>query len=200
MLPTEFVGYFQDHKDQPMQEQIEFLNKHAWARQNLTEFIPFMEWIDNHCMEFNNYLEIGMLHGGTFFLIDSLLRARNPKYDQAIGLDWKLEKMRERGLEIYKRTYNVIFIETCSLRYKLTHPVDLCLIDGCHKYHYIKNDFENVQPWAKYVVLHDINFRPKKKRNDINKYWLEIKDQYEHWEFVEPGNTNTAGIGVLKLR
>lgn len=63
--------------------------------------------------------------------------------------------------------------------------IDLLFIDGCHKYNYVKADFENWSPWvAGFVAFHD--YAPEKKfGKDVARFVDEIGPEWKRIEIVE---------------
>ena len=49
------------------------------------------------------------------------------------------------------------------------------------------------------IAFHDIAKYPHETTCDVNKFWNEIKKDYEFLEIIEDINQNWAGIGVIYL-
>lgn len=47
------------------------------------------------------------------------------------------------------------------------------------------------------VAFHDICPHPPETGCEVNKFWLEIKNEYKHVEIVKYWKQGWAGIGVL---
>lgn len=92
--------------------------------------------------------------------------------------------------------------------------IDLMFIDGDHTYEGVKADFYNFSPLVKkggYVAFHDILKTADhiSKGCRVDQLWNEIKDKFEHWEFID-NNTypcfqesipaHCMGIGVIKIQ
>jgi predicted O-methyltransferase YrrM len=85
--------------------------------------------------------------------------------------------------------------------------LDFFFIDGDHTYEGVKADFEMYSPLVRsggLIAFHDINVLngvgaggsiPESPLG-VNRFWNEIKIQFEHFEFVE--NPRSFGIGVLR--
>ena len=76
--------------------------------------------------------------------------------------------------------------------------IDFAFIDGGHKYNEVKSDFEMYGSLVNGLIMfHDIvsNF----PRCQVHDFWEEIKEQYVHYEFVDPewGRKNRMGIGAI---
>lgn len=78
--------------------------------------------------------------------------------------------------------------------------LDFLFIDGDHSYEGIKQDFLMYSPFCKpgsIIAFHDINDSERHRERNVyvSKFWNEIKDDYEHYEFN--ANEDWAGIGVI---
>lgn len=79
--------------------------------------------------------------------------------------------------------------------------IDFLFIDGDHTHEGVKQDFLTYKQFCKpgsIICFHDITISDHHHSRDVyvGEFWNEIKDDYEHYEFVEPGN-NWGGVGVL---
>jgi len=85
--------------------------------------------------------------------------------------------------------------------------VDFLMIDGDHTYDGVRRDFELYAPLVRdggVVAFHDVLPHPRVPGIEVDRFWRELRDRYEHEEFVEPGNAHGfsqwGGIGVLRYR
>lgn len=177
------------------------------------ELLPFIDFM--HARGCRRYLEIGARHGDTFHQIMSTFDAgaRGIAVDLAGGL-WGTADSKDallkasddliaRGLDshvIFGDSHSRSVIGKCGA----LGPFDFALIDGDHTYHAVKQDFKDYAPLCAYLAFHDIVGRKQSTRRagvrfpvEVPRLWAEIKGDYEHWEFVEPGSQ--MGIGVVKL-
>jgi cephalosporin hydroxylase len=80
-------------------------------------------------------------------------------------------------------------------------PYDFLFIDADHSYESVKHDWETYSPMMNptrntLVAFHDIL---PYKNTEVDRLWKEIKDGYEHWEFIEDPTQAGCGIGVLLI-
>lgn len=79
-------------------------------------------------------------------------------------------------------------------------PLDFLFIDGDHRYKGVRRDFELYEPLvapAGLIAFHDILPQIHHPECEVDRLWNEIKDNYEHREFVEAPDRSRCGIGVL---
>jgi len=157
-------------------------------------------------------LEIGTAEGGTLFL---LTRLSDPN-----ALILSISFSRKRTFrEIFYHSFamynqKLFFLERDS--HKLStleelkkilknRQIDVLFIDGDHSYEGVKKDFEMYGPLVKkkgIIAFHDIvkvspDFAPDV---EVNKFWNEIKENYEYKELVEDWNQEWGGIGVITMK
>ncbi len=149
--------------------------------------------------EINSYVEIGVERGGTFFTVDSFMRAVNPNFHNGIAVDLSNKIIRHDFQEYETMHPGCSFQQTNSTSLVL-EDVDFCFIDGDHSYAGVKLDFEKMKEKSKYIALHDI--KCSLPYIEISKLWEEIHNDYENWEFVlqDKDFPVMLGIGVIKLR
>lgn len=85
-------------------------------------------------------------------------------------------------------------------------PVDFLFIDGDHTYEGVKQDFNDYAPLVAkggLIGFHDIAHHPAVPRCEVERFWEEIKGDYEHWEKKVDGDERGwgpwAGIGILRI-
>lgn len=79
--------------------------------------------------------------------------------------------------------------------------IDFLFIDGDHTYEGVKKDFEMYSPLVKkngIIAFHDIVIHTPEVCCEVNRFWNEIKPQYEHIEIVKDWKQEHGGIGLIK--
>ncbi len=161
------------------------------------EFAPFMlECAKAKC---DSYIEIGTSTGGTFYCMDSYLRAAVPGYKGGTGVNIK---MKARNWEAYKLKYpstEMIIINSRKLELG-DRQFGAAFIDANHSEEYVLSDFGKVRNNARICGFHDIVL----KGATVDKAWKKIKDQYPKAfsEFIDLEIPDFArcGVGMIRLR
>jgi hypothetical protein len=120
------------------------------------QFAPYLALLSG--LRISSYLELGVLHGGTFIVTTEYLNRFSPlRTAVAIDLD------TVPALEQYARqTAAVQFVRADSRSrrvrrlVRLGAPWDLVLVDGNHAYEACRKDVELTRPNANMLALHDI--------------------------------------------
>ena len=182
-----------------------------WSMQRKSEITRFCKIIAK--IRPKTVLEIGTANGGTLFL---LAKFSAPKA-LILSIDLRGEKKSNREILYQSFAMNkqkIIYLERNShkistlleLKKRLKNKkVNLLFIDGDHSYEGVKKDFEMYAPLVKkngIIAFHDIvkvspDYAPDV---EVNKFWNEIKENYEYKEFVENWNQEWGGIGVIKIK
>ena len=82
-----------------------------------------------------------------------------------------------------------------------SEEVDFLFIDGDHTYEGVRKDFEMYSPLVKsggIVGFHDIVVHPPESGCEVDRFWGEIKVEYNSKEIVRDWNQKWAGIGLLR--
>jgi predicted O-methyltransferase YrrM len=172
-------------------------------------------------------LEIGTNYGGTLFLLCAVSppRARIVSVDLPSGPFGGgyprrkiplFRKFARGGQELHLIRADSHSAETKKRVLALLNGelLDYLFIDGDHTYSGVKRDFEMYSPLVRrggIVVFHDIVTYRSESGCQVERFWREIKDSYQHLEIVEDVNDgslpvavtreamHTAGLGVLYL-
>ncbi len=82
-------------------------------------------------------------------------------------------------------------------------PIDFLFIDGDHTYDGVKADFESYSQLVRsggHVVLHDVLPNTETPRIQVDRYWSELRGQYETNEIVADETApRRIGIGVVRI-
>lgn len=162
------------------------------------QFSKFIKYI--HGKPINSYLEIGCRWGGTFVIVNEILKQTNPNVDSYACDIIEMQQTLQEYSDYSKFTYlqgNSFSPDTFE---KLPKQIDFVFIDGDHSYEGVTRDFETALKLnPKYVMFHDI---ANQVCPGVVTFWDEIKSKYPHHEFVEQYdsvNGNFLGIGVIEL-
>lgn len=170
-----------------------------------------------------NILEIGTKYGGTLHLWCSLnpTPGLNISIDMSDGgihggigdelMDLRDERFTERFDNVHFIRGDSHSIQVHGDCFRLLEKwntadrigkasFDFLFIDGDHSYEGIKQDFLMYSPFCKpgsIIAFHDINDSERHRERNVyvSKFWNEIKDEYEHYEFN--AHEDWAGIGVI---
>jgi len=161
-------------------------------KQYPNELAKYLCFLYSHASEINSYFEIGVERGGTFFVVDSFLRALNPNFKHSFGIDI-MDKITCRGLELYSYKFGcqVTFKEINSHDLEMTHNFDLTFIDADHSYHGALYDYSKFRPHTnKYVAFHDI----KMDMWGVDKLWDDLSGN--KWEFLNEDARFPVPVGI----
>jgi len=158
------------------------------------------------------YLEIGARHGDTFHAVMSAL----PRGSTGVAVDlpnalWghpqSVTALRRARDDLQEKGYaaHVILADSQSATTaekvcRVLPHFDAVLIDGDHRYHGVKRDFELYGGLADLVAFHDIvgigqRDKRSKEQVDVPRFWHEVKRGRESVSFIDIGSA--MGIGVL---
>jgi hypothetical protein len=138
--------------------------------------------------EINTYIEIGIFSGGSYVIMTSFLKWKNPNIE-CVGVD-----ITEKYLAPELKGNLKGFFRGTSESFR-NKKFDLAFIDGDHRYRGIVIDWENVGKNAKMAMFHDIN---QPTWPDAKRHWDEIKDGKKYMEFIyHTENKPVHGIGLI---
>jgi cephalosporin hydroxylase len=179
------------------------------------EIMPFMEFTLSHLTPADkiDFMEIGLAFGCNFVFMGNCLNSFMPDMTKGYAIDLPLKRRWEKlDFDLSDSIIKLIpefpyFLhmgESCD-RYAYNeiekalggNKLDLLFIDGNHTYRYCKGDFKLYRRLVReggLIAFHDIR-GTKKGAFKVWKLWREIKDKYEHKEFVT--NKEDNGIGVI---
>lgn len=181
-------------------------------KQNMRELLGLVKILEQR--ELKNVCEIGTFKGGTLFIWCQLAAADA----RIVSIDLPGSPFggvyKEQSLPFFqsfrKPGQHMICLRGDSHDPEMCRKLgehlggkrlDFLFIDGDHTYDGVKHDFEAFLPYVKeggIIAFHDIMPRPEYPEIQVNKFWLEVKKQWPHQEFVESDTSRrTIGIGVL---
>jgi predicted O-methyltransferase YrrM len=81
--------------------------------------------------------------------------------------------------------------------------IDFAFIDGDHTYKGVKQDFEMYGPLVRpggLIAFHDILPRPDIPDIQVVRFWQELKQKYDTFEFIGPESSGRKiGIGIVRV-
>ena len=171
------------------------------AKQYPDELSKLLKFIYDHSEDINSYCEIGVERGGTFYTIDSFLRAINPNFEGSLGIDITDKIVRKHDFESYHKKYPTCRFEQISSKKFMPHEkFDMSFIDGDHSYEGVLHDFNLMKSFTNnYMAFHDIVF----EKADVKDFWNNIKKEYDHKEFINKDLDKfpvPLGIGVIDVK
>lgn len=213
MLPR-FIGKIRNLEPQEIEKDIDFAYDSCLRlirpRQIVSEIRSLLEILENEMPKI--MLEIGTATGGSLFLFSRHIE----KHGTAISIDlpdgpggggypsWKIPLYRSffpkarchliRGDSHSKEVHEKVKAILSGRR------LDFLFIDGDHTYEGVKLDFDKYSKLVKkggIIALHDIKEHPPSWNVGVKRFWDEIKDDYEHKEFLDEEITAWGGIGVI---
>ncbi len=178
-----------------------------WQYPNqLSKFITFIR-----DKEINSYFEIGVRWGGTFIIMNEVLRRFNPHIESYANdflppseiLDIYQKKFEGNPFKYLQMdsSFVYLFYELGPKIHKPLPQIDLVFIDGCHTYWCIKEDYQRaLNLGAKYIVFHDI---VSQSSAPSKKIWEDIKKKHKKtYEFIDQYDSvrgKYMGIGVVEI-
>lgn len=157
-------------------------------------------------------LEIGTANGGTLFSFcklapdDAILISVDlPKGKFGGGYpDWKIplyQAFKKENQQLYLLREDSHKIETLNKVKDILNGrnIDFLFIDGDHTYEGVKKDFEMYSPLVKeggIIAFHDIVKHPPELGCNVDKFWNEIKKEFQFKEIIKDKNQMAYGIGI----
>ena len=180
------------------------------VKEEITELLSFLA---KHKPKF--ILEIGTARGGTLFLFasvsspDAVIISIDLPGGRFGGGYPEWRKTLYESFAIHKQKIHLVHEDshapaTLNVIKKILEGrrLDFLFIDGDHTYNGVKTDFEMYGKLVRkggIIVFHGICPHPPQTGCEVNKFWCEIKDEYEHTEIIRDWKQGWAGIGVLHV-
>lgn len=186
-----------------------FSNKAIEPLQVRSELRRFVEMVAERKPQ--TIMEIGTCYGGTLFPIArvsasdaTIISLDFPSGDS--GGDYsRLHRRILRRLPLSSQRLHIVWADSHSqktgeqIRQLVDRPLDLLFIDGDHSYEGVRQDFEMYAPLVRpggLIAFHDIA-ESNNSYDQVQRFWNEIKGNYQHQEIIENPKQGWAGIGVL---
>ncbi len=163
-------------------------------------------------------LEIGTHNGGTLFLLsrfsssDALIISIDlPRgsygggYPSVVIPFYKFFAINNQKIVLIRKDSHKQSTLQKIKKILKNRQIDILFIDGDHTYKGVKRDFQMYSPLVKkngIIVFHDIvQVPPEIALNvDVNKFWNEIKKDFDYKEIVENWNQGHYGIGIIEKK
>lgn len=158
-------------------------------------------------------IEIGTNNGGTLFLWTQLAH----KNATVISVDlpggafgggyptWRIPlynafRRENQSLYLIRGDSHELATRERVLQHLGELKVDFLFIDGDHTYEGVKHDFELFSPLVRpggIIAFHDILPHPVESGCEVDRFWGEVKEHFQHEELIHDAAQGWAGIGVL---
>jgi predicted O-methyltransferase YrrM len=180
-----------------------------------SEFSQLLDWMAKRPQP-KAVLEIGTCHGGTLFCWCALAspEATIMSLDLPGGIHgggypyWKTFLYRRFAQTKQKihllrgDSHDPVLLEEVK---KLLPPggLDFLFIDGDHTLEGVRQDYEMFSPLVKSggaIVFHDVCKHFDEYDCHVDKFWNELKQGREHWEFIENPKQGQYGIGMITVK
>lgn len=178
--------------------------------QKKQEIIKFLSLIRSHNAK--HVLEIGTAQGGNLFVLSQVVQDGGIITSLDLpGGHWGggYVSRKSRVFQAFARPNQTIsLIRANSHHYTSLElvrnifkdtKIDVLFIDGDHTYDGVKQDFEMYSPLVRkggIVAFHDIAL-PADSDFGVREFWLEIRDLFESYEYIEHKDQQGYGIGVV---
>ncbi len=198
-------------KCRTIDNHFDFAGKVFPSHQIRTEILAFLEFAAGESPRI--IAEIGTAQGGTNYLLGQAL----PSTELVLGIDIFVRNttlLRDFNLrrieQVYVNgsSYSPATVERVG-ELLSGRKLDLLFIDGDHSYEGVKQDFLGYRDFVRrggLIAFHDIvpDFLTSRGEHtgrcagDVPVFWAEVKEGFDHWEFVENRDQDGFGIGVIR--
>ncbi len=143
-----------------------------------------LEWLCRFIIDRNikSFLEIGLSNG---------------KLHEFMVKEMKLDAEGISPIKVYGAKMYVGKSQDPEILKQCRGFYDMVFVDGDHSADAVKADYDNFSTRCKYMAFHDI-YNSRNGCEDVEKFWSEIKQWHESWEFCGQEGVH-SGIGIIKL-
>ena len=208
VLPT--FGMNDEYTDEIPERFREYMGWGIKLWQYPNQFSKLLTFLKNK--RIGSYLEIGVRYGGSFIVINELLKRYNG-YVESHCIDviapsdilhtYQHDFVRERFYYHQMESQSPhIFQILANFEYdRLSKKIDLIFIDGCHSYTCVKQDYHACLMFGpKYLIFHDIvNHHTSGTRLAWNEIKKNHKKTYEFLDQYDGMKNKFLGIGVVEI-
>lgn len=169
----------------------------SYCKQYPDELAKLLVFLYKRRSDIQSFCEIGTETGGTFYVIDSFLRAVNPNMGPSLTIDNR-QIIREYD-RYHKENPMAEFRLMNSLDFTPKQDYDLAFIDGDHRYDGVRHDYHNMLKYAKIIVLHDVKLEKLNTRNliEVKRFWDSIERDKIELLNEDPRFPLPVGIGII---
>lgn len=197
VLPS--LGMNDEHIEEMPPELSDCLGRGLRFWQYPSQFAPLLRLLMERPVK--SYLEIGTRWGGTFTIVDQILRRMNPALKS-----YAMDLIEEPPvLSAYSFETDFTYIQGDSQRAEswqsLPDTIDVIFIDGNHDYEAVRNDFNMAMKFCPHtVILHDTasDACPGVRLfwQDLRRIFTETAEFHSQYASVKG---SFLGIGVILL-
>jgi len=200
-----------------LNDLIEFVSKFQYlgfsikTAQVKDEIIEFLKILKSYRP--NVILEIGTAGGGTLFLFTRIAQSNATiisvdlpkgfygggykKWKSPIYRSFAIQKQKVKLIRANSHSQETLNAVKHLMNQK---KIDFLFIDGDHTYAGVKKDFEmysNLVKKGGIIAFHDIVEHSSEGGCQVNKFWDEIKNNYQTLEIIQDKSQKWAGIGII---
>jgi predicted O-methyltransferase YrrM len=174
-----------------------------------SEFLELVKLVEDQQCKY--LLEIGTFMGGTLFVFSQIATADATviSLDFPTSFSGRLYRIFRKPIfhRLIRKGQSLFFLrkdshkpETLASIHKVLQgsSLDFLFIDGDHTYEGVRLDFEMYSPLVRdggLIAFHDIAQSGRMRK--VHEFWDEVKQNYNHKEFIHITDEGAMGIGVL---